>query len=89
MARQIEPRLGEPRIAILDRRLADLELRLALLAEAVQSLIGELESQSANERGPSGDGSGRPAVRRAAQLLLECQRRGMRHPAQADQGLAT
>lgn len=89
MARQIEPRLGEPRIAILDRRLADLELRLALLTEAVQSLIGELESQSANECGPSGDGRGRPAVRRAAQLLLECQRRGMRHPAQAGQGLAT
>lgn len=106
MARQIEPRLGEPRIAILDRRLAELELRIALLAEAVQMLIGELQSQLADGGGRPGDGDtrpdsrltaergrpddvpgqfagerGRPAVRRAAELLLECQRRGTGHPA--------
>jgi hypothetical protein len=67
MARQIEPRFGEPRLATLDRRVADLEARLTLLTEAVQLLARALEGNPLAE--PASQGVAR-AARRANELLL-------------------
>ncbi len=67
MARQIDPRFGEPRLATLDRRVADLEARLALLTEAVQLLARALEGNPVEE--PAEQAVAR-AARRASELLL-------------------
>ncbi len=73
MARQIAPRLGEPRVAILDRRVADLDARVTLLTEAVRTLIKQLEVHRF-------DGLDDAAVRQATELLLESQRRAVHCP---------
>ncbi len=67
MARQIAPRLGEPRLATLDRRLWDLEMRLALLAEAVQVLARALEASPAGE---PAEAAVAEAARQASELLV-------------------
>jgi hypothetical protein len=67
MARQIEPRFGEPRLATLDRRVADLEARLDVLTEAVQLLARALEGRPLEE--PAEPAIAR-AARRASELLL-------------------
>jgi hypothetical protein len=66
MARQIQPRLGEPRLATLDRRAADLEARLALLTEAVQLLARALEGRAFEEPAEQAVAL---AARRASDLL--------------------
>jgi hypothetical protein len=72
MARQIEPRLGEPRLATLDHRVGVLEARVAALADALQALARGLEAApSGDERE---DGPVAVAARRASELITALRR---------------
>jgi hypothetical protein len=67
MARQIAPRLGEPRLSTLELRLGELEARVAALTEALRVLAGGIEG------GPSGEpqtGDGWAETARHATALL-------------------
>jgi hypothetical protein len=68
MARQIAPRLGEPRLSTLELRLSELEARVAVLTEALRILTRGLEGGPADE--PHTNGTSAEAARRAAALLL-------------------
>ncbi|MGE5290199.1 MAG: hypothetical protein ACM3ML_24035 [Micromonosporaceae bacterium] len=72
MARQIEPRLGEPRLATLEERLSEVELRVAMLTEAVRVLARGLEGSPVDE---PADGAAAEAARRARELLMGPMRR--------------
>jgi hypothetical protein len=66
MPRQIEPRLGEPRLSVLEQRLSELELRVAALTEAVRVLTRTLEGSPV---GDTAKDAAAEAARRARELL--------------------